>query len=127
MNCRSAANIMDLHLEGRLTPKRAREMESHMKDCSRCSAEARSQKSLRQARLPATGNFKESLKKILAGQENPSRPPAVSPRFRLDEAAAVLAAAALCAGLTLLFNWIGPGVLSQKDAPGESFAAGRFP
>ena len=122
MNCHATQAVLDLHAEGRLTPRRAKSVAAHLASCPDCRA------AIAPAPTPvkaATGDFKTRLAASLKAQ--PKSAPASAPKLELwprDLSGVALAAAAL-ALVAFVIGW--SGVPSQRDMNGDELAVGRMP
>ena len=122
MNCHATQAVLDLHAEGRLTPRRAKSVAAHLASCPDCRA------AIAPAPTPvkaATGDFKTLLAASLKAQ--PKSAPASAPKLELwpRDFSGVASAAA---GLLLIAAAIGwSGVPSQREPGGDELAAGRIP
>lgn len=120
MNCHSTRAVLDLHAEGRLTPKRAKAVDAHLAACAAC------RESARPAAAPAAAAAPKDFKSRLAASMKAAKPlPALElslwPR---DFSSVALAAAALFL-IGAVIGW--SGAPSQKDFGGDELAAGRIP
>ena len=122
MNCHAARSILDLHAEGRLTPRRAASVDSHLASCAACRKSATPLASPSKA---AGTDFKSRLASALktGGKAAPAArlELALWPR---DLSAVAFAAAAL-ALLAFVIGW--SGAPSQQYESGNELAAGRTP
>lgn len=122
MNCHATRAVLDLHAEGRLTPRRAKAVASHLSSCAECAKLAAPAVS---APLKApSGDFKARLAAAMkAERKAPEERPelALWPR---DLSGVAFAAAAL-ALIALVIGW--SGVPTQRDVSGDEIAAGRMP
>ena len=124
MNCHATRAVLDLHAEGRLTPRRESAVAAHLASCAECGAmTARPAPAL--AKAPETG-FKHRLAAAMkAERKNPER---AIPKLELtlwprDFSGVAFAAAAL-ALIAVIIGW--SGVPSQRDMSGDELA-GRMP
>jgi len=109
--CASMANLMDLYVEGRLSPSSMKKAAAHIKDCSRCRKLYEEQRPLKGPALGAPAGLKARLK---AAAASPRSEPLSAGRPGIPAAAIrSLAAALLCAAVLMLVNWFGPGETTQ--------------
>lgn len=105
------ANLMDLYVEGRLSPSLTKKAAAHIKDCATCRKLYEEQRPLKGPGLRAPAGLKERLKAAAASRKSEplsaGRPVIPSGAWRY------LAAALLFAAIFLLVNWFGPGETSQ--------------
>ena len=114
--CAKVANLMDLYVEGRLSPSWMKKAAAHLKDCPSCRKLYEEQKPPKSPALKAPADLKARLK---AAAASPKSEPASASRVALPSGGfRYLAAALLYAGLLLLLNWFGPGETTQ--APPEA-------
>lgn len=123
MNCHATRAVLDLHAEGRLTPRREKSVSEHLASCADCRGLTATAGAA--APLPSS-DFKARLAAAMkAENKSPSArtEPALNlwPRDLSGVALAALALALLAAGI----GW--SGVPSQKGLSDEEFAAGRMP
>jgi len=125
MNCHATRAVLDLHAEGRLTPRRAKAVAAHLASCAACETlAAPAAPSL--AKAPEAG-FKHRLAAAMKAQRKSPERAAPAPELRLwprDLSGVALAAAAL-ALIAVVIGW--SGVPSQRDMSGDELAAGRMP
>jgi anti-sigma factor RsiW len=122
MNCHSLKNILDLHAEGRLSPRRAADAAAHLAACPECRA------LIAPAAAPSSARAPQSLKaRILAAAKaapGGSAPRVLSgPALWPREARGIALAAAALAVVALLIA--ASGVPSQSS--GGSLAAVEAP
>jgi anti-sigma factor RsiW len=123
MNCHAARAVLDLHAEGRLTPRRAKSVEAHLASCADCRAFA----APLTAPVKAAGaDFKARLASALKAQGQAA--PAPQPRLELNlwprDFSAVAFAAAALALIAVVIGW--SGAPSQRYESGDELA-GRTP
>lgn len=125
MNCHATRAVLDLHAEGRLTPRRAKAVDAHLASCRECRAR------VSPAAAPTTapaGDFKARLAASLKAERRAPAPrPAPAPALDLcprDFSGVALAAAAL-ALIAVVIGW--SGAPSQQFDRGDELAAGRMP
>ncbi len=125
MNCHATRAVLDLHTEGRLTPRRANAVTEHLASCAECR---------KQVLLPAApvkalaGDFKARLAAAMKAERTVPKP---EPKLELalwpkDFSGVALTAAALVL-IAVVIGW--SGVPSQRDLSGDDLelAAGRMP
>lgn len=121
MNCHAIRAVLDLHAEGRLTPKRAKAVAAHLESCAECRA---------QTTAPTVAAVKAAprdFKERLAASLKAPRVEAAESSVRLlprDLSGVAYAVVALLL-VALAIGW--SGVPSQKDFSGDELAAGRNP
>ena len=131
MNCASVEAILDLFVEGRLTPARAAQIEAHARACADCARKLKpAPASARAAKTAAPEALKARLKAAAARERRGPAAPLETCRAAWAAArerrgpAALLEirraawAAAPMACLGMLSQWAGPGVLTQRDSAG---------
>ncbi len=126
MNCHAIRAVLDLHAEGRLTPKRAKAVAAHLESCAECRALSAPVAAPAPAKA-ATNDFKTRLAASLKAQRAETPSPVPTPKLELwprDFSGVAFAAAAL-AFIALVIGW--SGVPSQKEISGDELAAGRIP
>ncbi len=124
MNCHATRAVLDLHAEGRLTPRRAKAVAAHLASCPACfELSSPIAPALAKKLEPA---FKHRLAAALkAGRGAPEPVPALAlPLWPRDLSGVAVAAAAL-ALIAVGIGW--SGVPSQRDSSGDELAAGRTP
>lgn len=121
MNCHATRAVLDLHAEGRLTPRREKSVAEHLASCADC----------RTATAPAaaaTPSASSELKaRLAAAMKSAKKTPAAEPALNLwprDLNGVAFAAAAL-ALVALAIGW--SGVPTQFGAEGDELASGRMP
>jgi anti-sigma factor RsiW len=124
MNCHATRAVLDLHVEGRLTARRAKAVAAHLAACAVCRALS--------APVPAApskapaGDFKSRLAATMKAGRKASEP---APRLELPlwprDLSGVAVAAAALALVAVAIGW--SGVPSQRDAVADELAAGRTP
>lgn len=125
MNCHATRAVLDLHAEGRLTPRRAGAVAAHLSSCAACGAQAAAPAAA--AKAPARG-FKESLAAALkAGRAEAAPRPAPAPALNLwpRDLTGVAVAAFALALVAVVIGW--SGAPSQQFDRGDELAAGRVP
>lgn len=125
MNCHATRAVLDLHAEGRLTPRRAKAVAAHLSSCSACRAQ--SPVVAEPAKGPA-GDFKARLAASLKAERRaPEARPAPNAELTLwpRDLPAVAAAAAALALFAVAVGWT--GAPSQQFDKGDELAAGRTP
>jgi len=125
MNCHATRAVLDLHAEGRLTPRRARAVDAHLASCADCRAQ--SPVAAKPAKGPA-GDFKARLAATLkAGRNTPEPRSAARAELSLwpRDLSAVAVAAAALALFAVAVGW--SGAPSQQFDRGDELAAGRTP
>lgn len=124
MNCHAARSLLDLHAEGRLTPRRAKSVESHLASCADCRSSAAPFSSPIKA---SDTDFKARLASALKTASKAA--PAPQPRLELNlwprDFSAVAFAAAALALIAIVLGW--SGAPSQQYERGDELAAGRTP
>lgn len=126
MNCHATRAVLDLHAEGRLTPRREKAVAAHLASCSDCLA-----LSTPAAVAPvkaATGDFKSRLAASMKAERKAPEPRSV-PKLDLNlwprDFSGVAIAAAALALIAVIIGW--SGVPSQRELGGDELAAGRMP
>lgn len=125
MNCHATRAVLDLHAEGRLTPRRARAVAAHLASCSDCRAQSPV------AATPAkslSGDFKSRLAASLKAERSVPEPrPAAKGDLSLwpRDLSGVAVAAAALALFAVAVGW--SGAPSQQFDKGDELAAGRTP
>ncbi|MCR4296838.1 MAG: zf-HC2 domain-containing protein [Elusimicrobia bacterium] len=123
MNCHATRAVLDLHAEGRLTPRREKSVAKHLASCADCrglTAPAAA------AARPAP-DFKTRLAAAMKDGRNAPKPlPAPAPLnlWPRDLSGVAVAAAAL-AVIALGIGW--SGAPSQQYDRGDELASGRMP
>ncbi len=124
MNCHSTRAVLDLHAEGRLTPRRASAVAAHLESCAACRAPAAPAAA---PAKPAAADFKARLASSLKAARKASEP-ALDGALKLplwpSEFYGVALAAGALALVAVIIGW--SGVPSQRDY-GDELAAGRIP
>ena len=97
MNCHSFINVLDLHKEGRLSPRRERAAERHLASCASCRALGASAPSTASAVRAPQGLKAKLLAAAKAGPEAAAARPSASdlPLWPREARGIALAAAAL--------------------------------
>jgi anti-sigma factor RsiW len=132
MNCHATRAVLDLHAEGRLTPRREKAVAAHLATCAVCSAQAATEPYGEGVSLPrAVGkgppDFKSRLAAAMKAERKAPKNEAPRPTLNLwprDFSGVAFAAAAL-ALVALVIGW--SGVPSQQFDKGDELAAGRTP
>ena len=123
MNCHATRIVLDLHAEGRLTPRRAKSVVAHLASCAECRTFAAPAPS---ASPVNSGDFKSRLAAAMKAERK--TPKAVLPEPRLDlwprDLSGIAFAAAALLIVAIAIGW--SGVPSQKDLSGEELAAGSI-
>jgi predicted anti-sigma-YlaC factor YlaD len=104
MNCHAIRAVLDLHAEGRLTPRRAKAVDAHLAACPDCRAAA-----------------------LKAERRTPEPRPAAKAELSLwprDMSGVAIATAAL-ALIAVVIGW--SGAPNQQFDKGDELAAGRTP
>lgn len=125
MNCHATRAVLDLHAEGRLTPRRAESVDAHLASCAECRAQ--SPVAAQPAKGPV-GDFKARLAAAMkAGRKAPEARPAPAAALSLwpRDLSAVAVAAAALALFAVAVGW--SGAPSQQFDKGDELAAGRTP
>ena len=126
MNCHAAHSVLDLHAEGRLTPRRAKSVEAHLASCADCRRAAAPIASPLQA---AGADFKSRLASALKAVNKADPAPRSAPGLELSlwprDLSAVACAAAALALIAIGIGW--SGAPSQRYESGDELAAGRTP
>jgi predicted anti-sigma-YlaC factor YlaD len=126
MNCHATRAVLDLHAEGRLTPRRAKAAAAHLASCAECRAlSTPAAPSL--AKAPDAG-FKHRLAAAMkAERKAPRKAPAPELALWPRDLSGVALAAAALALIAVVIGW--SGVPSQRDINGDysELAAGRMP
>lgn len=126
MNCHATRAVLDLHAEGRLTPRRARAVDAHLASCAECGARTAAPAAVA-VKAPARG-FKESLAAALKAERRTPEPPrALKAELSLwpRDLSGVAVAAAALALFAVAVGW--SGAPSQQFDKGDELAAGRMP
>ncbi|MCM2303600.1 MAG: zf-HC2 domain-containing protein [Elusimicrobia bacterium] len=125
MNCHATRAVLDLHAEGRLTPRREKAVAAHLDSCAEC----RSSAAPAAAPLGApAGDFKSRLAAALKAERRtpaPSRAPAPALNLWPRDLSGVAVAAAALALIAAVIGW--SGAPSQQYDGGDELAAGRMP
>ncbi len=125
MNCHATRAVLDLHAEGRLTPRRARAVDAHLASCDECRAQA--PVAAQPAKAPA-GDFKARLAASLKAERRDPEP-RLDPKDELSlwprDLSGVAVAAAALALFAVAVGW--SGAPSQQFDKGDELAAGRMP
>lgn len=126
MNCHATRAVLDLHAEGRLTPRRAKAVAAHLDSCAVCRALTAAPTAVA-VKAPARG-FKESLAAAMkAERKSPEKNAA--PKLELNlwprDLSGVAVTAAALALIAVVIGW--SGVPSQQYDHGDELAAGRTP
>ena len=133
MNCHATRAVLDLHAEGRLTPRREKAVAAHLASCAACRALAATEPYGEEVSLPhavrkGPPEFKQRLAAAMkAGRREPANLPAVTAELALwprDLGGVVVAAAAL-ALVAVIVGW--SGAPSQQYNQGDELASGRMP
>jgi predicted anti-sigma-YlaC factor YlaD len=125
MNCHATRAVLDLHAEGRLTPRREKAVAEHLASCAEC----RSLSAPAAAPVKAPGgDFKARLAAAMkAGRKAPE--PRSRPKLELNlwprDFSGVAVAAAALALIAVIIGW--SGAPSQQYDRGDELAAGRMP
>ena len=124
MNCHATRAVLDLHAEGRLTPRRAKAVAAHLASCEVCRA-LTAAPTAAAVKAPAR-DFKErlaaSMKAVRKATEKHDAPKVELSVWPRDLSGVALAAAALCL-IAVVIGW--SGVPSQQYDRGDELAAGR--
>ena len=128
MNCHATRAVLDLHGEGRLTPRREKAVAAHLAACAECGALTGPATASVPVKAPA-GGFKARLASALKTERAAASSPRPAHRVELplwprDLSGVAIAAAAL-ALLAFVIGW--SGVPSQRYESGDELAAGRMP
>ena len=122
MNCHSFVNLMDLHAEGRLSPRRAAAAAAHLETCASCRAKAAPAAAPSGARAP--NSLKDKLRAAVKAAPKESVPSAgAGPALWPAEARGIALAAAALAVVGLLIAAAG----APSQSAGDSFAAVEVP
>ena len=124
MNCHATRAVLDLHAEGRLTPRRAKAVEAHLAACSDC----RPQTPPAAVPVKTAGDLKARLAAAMkAASKAPER--RTEARLELDlwprDLSGVAVAAAALALIAVVIGW--SGAPSQQYDQGDELAARRMP
>ncbi|MBI2385589.1 MAG: zf-HC2 domain-containing protein [Elusimicrobia bacterium] len=125
MNCHAARAVLDLHAEGRLTPRRAQAVAAHLASCAECRAQSPAAAS--PLGVPA-GDFKARLAATLKAERKAPEPrPAAKVELDLwpRDLSGVAVAAAALALFAVAIGW--SGAPSQQFDKGDELASGRMP
>ncbi len=124
MNCHAARSVLDLHAEGRLTPRRAKSIEAHLASCADCRRAAAPLASPVKA---AGADFKARLASALKAVNNTAPAPRAPSELNLwpKDLSAVAFAAAALALIAVGIGW--SGAPNQRYESGDELAAGRTP
>ncbi len=125
MNCHATRAVLDLHAEGRLTPRREKAVAEHLGSCAEC----RSLSSPAAAPVKApSGDFKARLAASLKAERKAPEKQAVA-KLELAlwprDLSGVAVAAAALALIAVIIGW--SGAPSQQFDRGDELAAGRMP
>jgi len=124
MNCHATRAVLDLHAEGRLTPRREKAVAAHLASCAACKA--LTAPTVVAVKAP-TGDFKARLAAAMKGERKV--PKVEAPRLALNlwprDFSGVAFAAAALALVAIVIGW--SGVPSQQYDRGDELAAGRMP
>ena len=125
MNCHATRAVLDLHAEGRLTPRREKAVAEHLASCADCLALAAPAAA---APIKASApDFKSRLAAAMKGER--TAPKNEAPRLALNlwprDFSGVAFAAAALALVAIVIGW--SGVPSQQFDKGDELAAGRMP
>ncbi len=120
MNCRSFAILVDLYLEGRLTPGRRAEMDLHSEACRACRALGTAEENEETIKAPAW--FKENLAKALKTATENMGTEQLIPAAADEGGKWVFAAAGVYTCLLLVLFWSSPEIPNQSLAPLVAFA-----
>lgn len=125
MNCHATRAVLDLHAEGRLTPRREKAVDAHLASCTVCSA-----LSAPAAAAPvkaAANDFKSRLAAAMKAERK--APERSAPRLELAlwprDLSGVAVAAAALALIAVVIGW--SGAPNQQFDHGDELAAGRMP
>lgn len=124
MNCHAIRAVLDLHAEGRLTPRREESVAKHLASCADC----RGLKAPVSAAARPAPDFKARLTEALkAGRKAPGPLPSSEPPLNLwpRDLSGVAVAAAALAVIALGIGW--SGAPSQQYDRGDELASGRIP
>ena len=126
MNCHATRAVLDLHAEGRLTPRREKSVVAHLASCTDCRSLSAPAAAV-PLKVPA-GDFKTRLAASMkAARKSPE--PRSAPTLELNlwprDFSGVAIAAAALALVAFIIGW--SGVASQRDMGGDELAAGRMP
>jgi len=125
MNCHATRAVLDLHAEGRLSPRRTQSVLAHLASCASCTAEAAP---IAAPAAASTGDFKARLAAAMkAARREPARISDSNvelPLWPRDLGGVAVAAAGL-ALIALVVGW--SGAPSQQYDRGDELAAGRTP
>lgn len=107
--CWSARNVLDLHVDGRLTARAAARVDAHLKACAGCRAAAEELRpiALKGSAVELPPGLAESILRRLEAEAEPAALPAPAWRLAPAQAAALVYLLALAAGNAA------PGVPSQ--------------
>lgn len=125
MNCHATRAVLDLHAEGRLTPRRARAVDAHLASCAGCRAQ--SPVPAQPAKAPS-GDLKARLASSLrAERRDPEPRRAAKTELTLwpRDLSGVAVAAAALALFAVAVGW--SGAPSQQFDKGDELAAWRTP
>lgn len=125
MNCHATRAVLDLHAEGRLTPRREKAVATHLASCAGCRAEVLP--AVAPAKAPA-GDLKARLAAAMqAEREAPGPRPSPAPPLNLwpRDLSGVAVAAAALALIALSIGW--SGAPTQFGAEDAELASGRTP
>jgi anti-sigma factor RsiW len=130
MNCHATRAVLDLHAEGRLTPRRESAVTAHLASCAECTALTTEpygeEVSLPHAVGKGPAAFKHRLAAALKAERAAPEGEASVPELRLwpRDFSGVAAAAAALALIAVIIGW--SGVPSQRDFGGDEIT-GRLP
>lgn len=114
MNCHAIEAVLDLYVEGRLTPGRALTVSEHIKGCARCAPLAEDFRP-KAAAVTAPAGLKERLKAL--SPDDLTRPRERNNGFFRRENLTVLAALIIVSVFLLLIHSAGTGIPSQRHLP----------
>lgn len=115
MNCYSVETVLDLYVEARLTPGRARTVEDHLRGCGACRGRIEGYR-ISSGKIKAPAGLKDRLK-ALAGDSSPRVTASALPNLFSRENAPVFVAFFAAAALSWVFHSAGIGVPSQRHLP----------
>lgn len=124
MNCFAVAGVIDLHREGRLSPSRAKEVQSHLDACAVCAATlgpAAPEPGTRAPSVKAPSFLKDRLRKAAVA------PPASAATASRRPSPALFALAASLALLSLLHLALRDRPGSQREGAPAEFSVRRLP
>lgn len=127
MNCHATRAVLDLHAEGRLTPRREQDVARHLASCAACRARTAAPAAAAVVRRPPSDFKARLVASMKAERGTPATLSATPPPLNLwpRDLSGVAVAAAALAVIALSIGW--SGVPTQFGAEGPELASGRIP